>query len=194
MKLDVRIDFIARRRKPVLGLCLAVLALAALGWQGTLALREADLLQSQRDGLASLQRQASGASRPTMSADDVKRHAQIDALARYLATPWPQLLALFEEHAASRVTLLKFEPDAAEGRIEVTGRAPGSKALARYLVELERDPRLSGVMLHQHEVLRAEAGAPVEFTFGAVWVAASRAGAVAPVAAAASAPLREAAR
>jgi Tfp pilus assembly protein PilN len=176
MSFDVRIDFIARRRWPAAGLCLAVVAAGAIAWQGGLALSESDLLQRQRTGLAALQRQASAPQRPAMTPEDIKRHAQVEAIARHLATPWERLLALFEEHAPSRVVLMKFEPDATEGRVEVTGRAPGPKALAAYIVALERDPRLSDVMLHHHEVLRTAAGTPVEFTLGAAWETGHRAG------------------
>jgi hypothetical protein len=169
MKLDLRIDFIARRRWPALGLCVAALSAAVIAWQGGQAVREAEFLQRQRVGLAALQRQGTAAQQPAMSPEDIKRHAQIEVVARYLATPWERLLALFEEHALSRVVLLRFEPNAIEGRVEVTGRAPGHQALAAYLIALERDPRLSAVMLHHHEVLSGEAGAPVEFTLGAAW-------------------------
>ncbi len=175
MSFDPRIDFLGRRRWPAAGLGLAALALAAVAWQGGLALREFDWLQQQRTGLASLQRQARTQQLPAMSAEDSQRHVLVEALARYIATPWERLLALFEEHAATHVILTRFQPEAAQGRVEISGRAPGQQALAAYIVALERDPRLSAVMLHHHEVLRSASGAPVEFTLGATWGDALRA-------------------
>ncbi len=166
-------DFLSPRRWPVAGLGLAALALLVLLWQGSLALRDFNALQSQRAGLVSLQRQASAVRPPAMSAEDSKRHRLVEALAAYMATPWDSLLGLFEVHASARVVLSKFLPDASEGRVEVSGRAYGSAALADYLLALEHDPRLRGVLLHHHEVQRGEAdaaaNAPIDFTLGAAW-------------------------
>ncbi len=167
--MDARIDFLARRRWPPAGWVLATLAAALLAWQGGLALREADTLRGLQADLARLQRQASASRAPAMSPEDARRQRQIEALALYLATPWDRLLALFEEHAGSRVVLMKFEPDAAEGRVEVLGRADNATALVDYLMALERDPRLRGVMLRHHEVKRSEARQPIDFTLGAAW-------------------------
>ena len=168
-RLDGRIDFLAGRRWPLAGLGLAVLGAALLAWQGAAALREADLLQQQNGKLVLLQRRASSPRAPTVSAEEFKRLQQMDSVASTLATPWGQLLALFEEHARPQVVLLKFTPDATEGRVEVQGRAMGAKALSNYLLALERDPRLRGVMLQHHEVKRSESGAPIDFTIGAAW-------------------------
>jgi Tfp pilus assembly protein PilN len=180
MKADLRIDFIGPRRRPAAGMLLAGLASLAFAWQAQQAYADFDLLQRQRVGLAGLQRQAAAPLAPTMSPADIKRHAQIEALARQLATPWEDLLALFEQRVPSKVVLMKFEPDAAEGRLEITGRAPDARRLGEYLVALESDPRLGDVMLHHHEVLRADAGGSVEFTLGASW---GRAAPVLPAAA-----------
>jgi hypothetical protein len=93
------------------------------------------------------------------------------------------LLGLFEERAPAGIVLLKFESDAGTGRVEITGHAAASKALGEFVVALEADKRLSGVLLHQHRVMRDEPGAPIEFTLGASWGAVS---APAPPAASAS--------
>jgi Tfp pilus assembly protein PilN len=168
MKFGSPIDFIARRRWPAIGVSLALLACIVVAWKGALVLEDVDVLQRQRRGLAALQRQP-GTVKPAMSAEDIKRHGQIDALARHLATPWGSLLALFEQHAPSGVVLVKLQPDATTGRIELTGRAPATKAVADYVIALEHDPRLSDVLLHHHELLRDDPGAGIEFTVGAGW-------------------------
>jgi Tfp pilus assembly protein PilN len=168
VKFGSPIDFIARRHWPAIGVALAVLACAVVAWKGWLVLADADVLQGQRRGLAALQRQP-GTLKPAMSAEDIKRHGQIDALARYLATPWGSLLELFEQHAPTGVVLVKLQPDAATGRIELTGRAPATKAVADYVIALEHDARLSDVLLHHHELLRDDPGAGIEFTVGAGW-------------------------
>jgi Tfp pilus assembly protein PilN len=173
MRIDVRVDFIGGQPRPSAGLWLLVVAAALLVWQSQAVWQEAEALQRTRVGLVTLQRQADMPRAATMTPDDITRHDQIDLVARSLATPWDRLLGLFEEHATAPVRLLKFEPDATDGHVELSGRATSSKVLADYLIVLEHDPRLSSVMLHHHQVLRDEAGAPVEFSLGAVWSAAS---------------------
>lgn len=179
------IDFTARRRWPVAGCMLALVVGAAACWEGWLALEDADLLQRQRAGLAALQLKPARTA-PAMSADDIRRHAQIEAVSRYLAAPWRPLLVLFEDQAPSGVVLVKFMPDAGSGRVEITGRAPSVRALSDYVIKLEHDPRLKDVLLHHHEVLRDEPKAGIEFSLGAAWGSASELAAPRPAASAAA--------
>ncbi len=180
---DLQVDFIPRRHWPAAGLLLAVIALSALAWQGWAALRESEVLQRQRAGLAQLQRQAGKALQDSMLPADVKRHRQIDLLAAYLATPWDRLLGLFEQHASLQVILLRLESDAATGHVEISGRAASSWVLADYVIALEADPRLRGVLLQHHEAMRNEPTAPVNFKLSANWSQAAgvQAVAVAPL-------------
>jgi Tfp pilus assembly protein PilN len=189
MKLDLHIDFIARRQLPPLGLALALAAAGLAAWQGGLVAEDADQLQRSRAGLTALQRPRKPA-RPVMSAEDARRHQQIEAVARQLATPWQALFSLFESQAPKGVVLTKFRPDAGSGRIELTARAATPEAVGAYLIQLEQDQRLRNVLLHHHEVLQDQPGAPVEFAIGADWAglgaAAASSLAAAPVEAAAS--------
>jgi Tfp pilus assembly protein PilN len=182
MKLDLRIDFIGRRKLPPLGLALTLAAAGLAAWQGSLVAQDAEQLQRQRASLAALERPRK-APRPTMSAEDVRRHHQIETVARHLATPWEPLLSLFEARAPEGVVLTKFRPDAGLGRVELTARAATPEAVGAYLMQLERDSRLRNVLLQHHEVLQDQPGAPVEFAIGADWIgptAASGAAAGAP--------------
>jgi hypothetical protein len=172
MRVKQRIDFVPQRRWPAAGMALALVCAGAAAWQGSQALADADRLQQQRDGIAGLVRRATP-TRPAMSPADVLRHSQIAVVARQLANPWQDLLSLFEEHSANHIVLVKFQPDAATGRVELTGRAPNAQALGDYLIALERDPRLTAVLLHQHELLRDVAGSPLQFMIGATWGAAA---------------------
>jgi Tfp pilus assembly protein PilN len=169
MKLDLRIDFIGRRKLPPFGLALTLAAAGLAAWQGSLVAQDAEQLQRQRASLAALERPRK-APRPTMSAEDVRRHHQIEAVARHLATPWEPLLSLFEARAPEGVVLTKFRPDAGLGRVELTARAATPEAVGAYLMQLERDSRLRNVLLQHHEVLQDQPGAPVEFAIGADWV------------------------
>jgi hypothetical protein len=162
------IDFARRRRWPPLGVALAVLGTALVAWQAWLAVDQAEVVARHRAGLAALQRSASQ-PRQAMSAEDAKRHNQIAAVARYLATPWGPLLELFESHASTQIAIVRLEPDAAASTVELTARAANTAAMSAYLIKLERDPRLSGVMLHHHEVLQEGSGTVIEFSIGAGW-------------------------
>lgn len=172
MKRHTRIDFVAHQRWPAAGVLLAVLGLGLVAWQAQLSLGDVAELDRHRAGLASLQRPAA-ASRPAMSPEDIRRHAQMDRLSLQLATPWEPMLALFEAQSTKGIVLLKFEPNATEGKIELSGRAGTAKALGDYIITLENDSRLAAVQLHHHEVLRdANRGAApgtIEFTIGAGW-------------------------
>jgi Tfp pilus assembly protein PilN len=168
MKLDLRIDFIARRQLPPLGLALALAAAGLAAWQGSLVAKDAEQLRSQRAGLAALERPRKG-PRATMSAEDARRHQQIEMVARHLATPWEPLLSFFEARAPEGVVLTKFRPDAGTGRLELTARAATPEAVGAYLMQLEHDSLLRNVLLQHHEVLQDQPGAPVEFAIGADW-------------------------
>ena len=157
-----------------------------VAWQAQLSLGDMAELAKHRAGVASLQRPAA-AARPAMSAEDIRRHAQMDRLSLQLATPWEHMLGLFEAQSAKGVVLLKFEPNAIEGKIELNGRAGSAKALGDYIITLENDARLAAVQLKHHEVLRdatrGSAPGTIEFSIGALW---QKTAAVAPPVAALS--------
>lgn len=187
MKRHTGIDLLARRRWPAGGLLLAVLGLGLASWQALQTTQDMDQLKQHQVGVRSLQRPAAP-PRPAMSAEDIRRHAQMDRLSLQLARPWEGLLALFEGQSAKGIVLVKFEPNADDGRVELTGRADHAKALGDYLVTLESDRRLTAVQLHHHEVQRdaSRGGATgsIEFSIGATWVGAAAQGAVSgPIAA-----------
>jgi Tfp pilus assembly protein PilN len=166
------LNFVNQRRWPLPGLLLAAACGALAAWQGSLVYSDFNSLQDQRAGLASLQRKSQQPPRPAMSPQDVQRHAQLDGLVRYLATPWEPLLTLFEDPKPAGVQLTKFRPDAATGMLELTARVGDPAAMTSYLVALEHDSRLRNVMLRRNELLReGGSGASLEFTIVANWSA-----------------------
>jgi Tfp pilus assembly protein PilN len=183
MPTDLRIDFLARHRWPNTGVVLALAALAGAAWQGAQAFRESEALRLQGGRAAALQAQRATPRLPALSAAARTRLQQIDKVTNYLATPWGTMLASFESHASPQVRLLRFEPNAAEGRVNVRGRARGIKPLSAYLQALEKDPRLYAVMLSHHERVQDDDSGDIEFTLAAGWTAPS---------AVAAAPLRAA--
>lgn len=168
---DLRIDLIAGRRWPPAGIALALAACLLLGWQGHRASADTDALTQVRTRLAQLQRQADQQRSVRVSPDALQRQQQVEALAAYLALPWGRLLGVFESHANGRAVLLRLEPNAAEGRVDIRGRAVSMAALSEYLLTLERDTQLSDVMLSRHEVVEGEGASGIDFTLSATWAA-----------------------
>ncbi len=173
MATDLRLNFLASHRWPPAGLALALAALACAGWQGAQAWRESDAVRLLRGRAAGTAAPAASARLPALSAAAQNRLQQIDKLTHYLATPWGPLLALFESHASPQLRLLRFEPNAAEARVEVRGRARSVEALSTYLRALEGDKRLNGVMLRHHERVQDDDTGDIEFTLAAGWATAS---------------------
>ena len=171
MKVDLRVDFVRRARVPRPALLLGVAAVVLLAWQGWAARSDFVALQEQRAGLASLSRPAARAG-AAMSPRDVERHAQMDQLARQLATPWPELMHLFETQANAGVVLLSLRPDAAAQNLELSGRAASVEALGAYLEALEQEPLLRDVLLTRHETVADDPARALEFSLTAKWLAA----------------------
>jgi Tfp pilus assembly protein PilN len=168
MKLDLRVDFVRRTRAPTAGLAAMAVAILLLAWQGLEARDDYVALEQQRAGLAALARPGVKAS-PAMTPRDIERHAQMEQLARQLATPWPSLLHMFETRARTGVVLLSLRPSAAEQRLELVGRATSVQALGAYLESLDEEPMLRDVLMTRHEVVTDDPARPVEFSMTANW-------------------------
>lgn len=187
MRSLARIDFLGRTHRRGLGTSLLLITIAWLGWQAWLTWQEYTMLERERAGLAALTRQSRPAT-TEMSSLDRRRHAQLDALARYLAAPWHELLAVFEQRAPGQAVLQRIEQDAQTGTVRLTARARHAEAMVQYVTLLERDPRVASVLLHQHESDGALPGSPLLFQLSATW---KGGGSLAvPLATAASAPER----
>lgn len=182
------IDFLKRRTWPPLGLLLLALALCWLGWEAWRTTEESRLLTSEKAGMSALVRNASAPAKP-MSAEERQRHAQIESVARYLASPWATWLAVLEEHADGKAIVRRLEQDAANESLKVTGRSADVGSMMAYVMALQGDARLKDVKLVSHELLRTEPGSPVQFelTAGARALVGSSE-AVAPSGVAASTP------
>ncbi len=163
-----RIDFLAPAPRRGLGLATLAVAAALLAWQGVGATRAMQRLEQERRGLAALTARP-GAAPAAMTADDRRRHAQLDALARYLAAPWAELLAALEERRPGQAVLQRVEQDAATGSIRLTVRARNAEAMMAYVTALEADRRLGHVLLHRHEPDGEAAGGALRFELSADW-------------------------
>lgn len=167
MRTPRTIDWIAGRRVPPAGVLVLLVAVALLAWQGWLAWGESQRLAAERAAVGALSRRAPAA--PAMSEADRRRHAQIDALARHLATPWDEWLSLLERRDRRDAVLQRLAQDASTGEMQITAQAPTAAAMMNYVVALERDGRLGGVLLNRHELMTDQPGAPVQFDLVARW-------------------------
>ena len=113
--------------------------------------QDRDVLERQRDACAAASRQAAAPQRSVTPPEAAAQHAQLEQLARHLAAPWGDLLALFEQHGAGDVALVRLEPDAAIGRVTLTARARQRAAMLAYVIALEHDARLASVLLTHHK-------------------------------------------
>lgn len=164
-----RIDLLARRRLPTAGLVLAALAVLVTGWQVQLTLNAYDSLQGHRAGLGALQRPRA-APAPTMTAEDSRRHVKIEALAKYLALPWDDLLGRIERFHPRGATLSRLDIDAGTHQVALVGHVPSVDLIGTYLRAAEADTRLSGVVLREHARTPDVQDGGFDFGLGAEWV------------------------
>jgi hypothetical protein len=110
-------------------------------------------------------------SRKTDVADpqDVARTRAAKQVATELQMPWSDLLSAFEAAPTQDIAVLSIEPSAARRSVKVTAEAKHAQAMLRYLSALQKDKRLTQVMLIQHQVQQQVAGTPLRFQLQAYW-------------------------
>lgn len=148
----------------------ASLANGAIVWQYT-------RLQDQRAGLqlrlhtaAQLADVLPAAPLPGESPDKSKQRAkQANAVLKELGLPWPALFAHLERTANPEIALLAIRPEAARGRLRISGEARHLADVLRYVRALGSAGAMSDVVLEQHEVAGSDAQKPVHFVLSARW-------------------------
>lgn len=161
------VDLLGRRRQAALGWLLLAAGLALLAWQGQRLWQVQSSLEAEREGVARLARAAVRPAAPAMSAADVRRHAQLERMARHLAAPWADMLALVERSSGRQVQLLHLTPDAESGRVAFTAQAANAAALSAFMLQLEKSPVLADVQILRHD--RSATGPGIEFDAEARW-------------------------
>ena len=111
-------------------------------------------------------RPACFASRTLALVARVKTAQQIE---QGLSTPWSELLESLESAPQSVVALLAVEPSVAKQSVRLTAEARDAKAMIDYVDALQRDPRLTSVVLISHQVQLKTPGSPVRFQVQAGW-------------------------
>jgi Tfp pilus assembly protein PilN len=170
----LRIDFApGARRGPRAGRWLLATGLALLALVAAECTR---LLAEHARAAASLQatearRAAAQAPAPT-TRPEARQVAMMRATRQVesdLATPWSALLSALGSTSARDVALLGVEPSAAKRSVRLTVEARDADAMLAYLAELQRDGRLSSVVLVSHQLQAQAPGSPIRFQVQAQW-------------------------
>jgi Tfp pilus assembly protein PilN len=150
----------------------SILILASvLIWLGM----DAYQLKTQLQGLEFriLERQrASPPIRPVTSnkqESNENRIVEANQLLAELGVPWNRLFSSLEGTATPQITILKIKPEAAKGRLTISGEARNMSALLSYVRTLEALDTLRDVSIQEHEALANQSQKTVAFRLQAVW-------------------------
>jgi Tfp pilus assembly protein PilN len=100
---------------------------------------------------------------------ELARLRAVRRVARNLKTPWSDVLESLESAPNESVALLSVEPSAAKRSLRITAEARNAQDMLEYVGALQRDARLSGVVLSSHELQAKAPGTPVRFQVQAAW-------------------------
>jgi Tfp pilus assembly protein PilN len=98
-----------------------------------------------------------------------QRERAMHSITRGLSTPWADLFAALEDAPTHAVALLSIEPTVANRSVRLSGEARDAKAMLAYLGALQRDVRLSQVVLVSHQLQAQTPGTPLRFQIQALW-------------------------
>ena len=172
-KLQLQLEFApGSRRAPWSGRILLLAGLASLGF-GIAQWSDLWLSQSRMAAeLTGLQERSAGSTRPVVAKADPKQVASTKALRQVtstLMTPWASLLTSLGAAPTGAVALLSVEPSVNKHSVRLTAEARDLQGMLDYLGALQRDERLSAVVLVAHQVQAQAPGTPVRFQIQAAW-------------------------
>lgn len=161
------------RRVPWLGGAMLVASVVVLALGAAQLATAVASNARQADTLAALearQEVATGAAR-TLPPEpgEVARTRAVRRVTQNLATPWADLLESLESAPAQSVAILSIEPSVSKRSVRLTAEARNSQEMLNYLSALQRDTRLSAVVLVSHLVQVQSPGSPVRFQINANW-------------------------
>lgn len=174
----LRLEFAPHARQVSrLGVAMLLISVIALGAG---AIQLAQLLSGngrQAATLAALEaRRAGAATGPAPSRapepGEAARARAVAQVAQNLMTPWADLLESLEAAPTRAVALLSVEPSVPRRSIRLTAEARSTQDMLAYWTALQRDHRLSAVVLVSHQVQVQSPGSPVRFQIQAHWGAA----------------------
>lgn len=100
---------------------------------------------------------------------ELARARVVRQVSQNLMTPWADLLESLESVPIHTVAVLSIEPSVSKRSIRITAESKSSQDMLAYLGALQREPRLSSVVLVSHQVQAQAPGAPVRFQIQAAW-------------------------
>lgn len=100
---------------------------------------------------------------------EMARTRAVRQVSQNLMTPWADLLDSLESVPIHTVAVLSIEPSVSKHSIRITAEAKTSQDMLAYLGALQREARLSSVVLVSHQVQAQAPGAPVRFQIQAAW-------------------------
>lgn len=100
---------------------------------------------------------------------EIARTRAVRLVAQNLVTPWADLLASLESAPNRSAALLSVEPSVSKHTLRLTAEARNQQDMLAYLSALQRDSRLSAVVLVSHQVQAQSPGTPVRFQVQASW-------------------------
>lgn len=161
------------RRVSRAGQALLVGSIALLGWSAW----QVGALWTIRSQAAAEARELDARRAPTGAGEraakaDPRAIANTKAarqVAENLMTPWAGLMASLGSAASGSVGLLSIEPSVAKHSVRLTAEARDLREMLAYVGTLQRDERLSTVVLVSHQVQAQAPGSPVRFQVQASW-------------------------
>jgi hypothetical protein len=148
----------------------ALLANGATVWQYTRMQDQRTGLQLRLHAVAQLTEVPPSALLSSENQDKSKvRAKQANAVLKELGLPWPVLFAQLERTASPEIALLTIRPEAARGRLRISGEAHHLADVLEYVRALGSAGAMSDVVLEQHEVSGSDPQKPVHFVLSARW-------------------------
>ena len=89
----------------------------------------------------------------------------LNAVARRLNTPWPDIFAALERSAPADIALLGVEPDARQTRLRGSGQAKDPQAMVGYIERLSSQWPFVQARLVRHELDEKDGARPLKFQF-----------------------------
>ena len=151
-------------------LVVSLLAVGAASW-------EYARLQKVRDGLQlHLQQNTARSVAPAVAplSDEVRtkleeQASQANNVLAELGHPWTALFVQLENTWTPDIALLSIRPDAAKGRLRLSGEARHLGDALDYVRRLGVSGVLTDVVLEEHEVVESDQQRPVRFAVSARW-------------------------
>jgi len=151
-------------------LVLATLTCGAAFWQYTQLHVERAGLQSRLQTNIEPIKALPHKTHPNKGVDQLREQTkQANLVLQQLGLPWAALLAKLESSASPKIALLSVRPDAAKGRLRLSGEARHLADVLQYIDTLAASGLVSDVVIEQHEVMVSDAQKPVHFALSAHW-------------------------